>query len=230
MSADREAARERIFAKLKRALQDGPPADSRRAGIAQRLAEPPRHPLPGRIDTDSEGLRRLFRDFLEGQAATVVEVGSSSEIPTAIANYLRANNLPQAVRTGTDSYFADLPWGSQPALRRDAGAALPDDETGVSHAIAGIAETGTLALVSGPDNPVTLNFVPETHIVVVEGKDLVRTYEDVWSKVRARFGKGVMPRTVNFVSGPSRTADIAGTLVTGAHGPRRLCVLLVSGP
>jgi len=81
----------------------------------------------------------------------------------------------------------------------------------------------------GPDNPVTLNYVPETHVVVVEDKDLVGSYEQVWPKVRTQFGKGQMPRTVNLISGPSRTGDIGGKLVMGAHGPRRMCVVLVRG-
>jgi L-lactate dehydrogenase complex protein LldG len=99
----------------------------------------------------------------------------------------------------------------------------------LSHAAAAVAETGTLVLASGADNPVTITFLPETSIVVVGEEDLVGGYEGAWEKIRARFGKRAMPRTVNFVSGPSRTADIGGQLVMGAHGPRRLCVVLVRG-
>ena len=88
---------------------------------------------------------------------------------------------------------------------------------------------GPLVMASGADNPVTLNFLPETHVVVVEDKALVGGYEGAWEKIRSRFGRRVMPRTVNFISGPSRTADIGGQLVMGAHGPRRLCVILVRG-
>jgi L-lactate dehydrogenase complex protein LldG len=112
-------------------------------------------------------------------------------------------------------------------LTRDAGAADPGDEASLSHAAAGVAETGTLVLASGPDNPVTLSFLPETHIVVVEAKDIVGGYEDAWAIVRERFGEGQMPRTVNMISGPSRTGDIGGRLVLGAHGPRRQCVIVV---
>ena len=89
-------------------------------------------------------------------------------------------------------------------------------------------QDGTLVLASGADNPVN-SYLPETHIVVVEDKDLVGGYEGAWDKIRARFGRRAMPRTVNLVSGPSRTADIGGQLVMGAHGPRRLCVILVQG-
>ncbi len=69
--------------------------------------------------------------------------------------------------------------------------------------------------------------MPETSIVVVEESDLVATYEDAWQCIRARFGDRAMPRTVNLISGPSRTGDIGGQIVMGAHGPRRMCVILV---
>ncbi len=229
MSADNQAARARVFAKLRTVLKDGPSAAERRAHIEQRLASPPKHPRPERISKSHDDLRALFKSHLVGQSATFVEVPSAANVPAAIAQYLRGNNLPQRLRSGGDTYLAALPWSAEPTLQRDAGAAAADDETGLSHAIAGVAETGTLALVSGADNPVTLNYVPETHIVVVEDIDLVGGYEDVWPKVRMRFGSGQMPRTVNFVSGPSRTGDIGGRLVMGAHGPRRLCVILVRG-
>jgi L-lactate dehydrogenase complex protein LldG len=97
----------------------------------------------------------------------------------------------------------------------------------VSHAFAGVAETGTLVLTSGRDNPTTLNFLPDNHIVVVEAKDVVGDYETVWQRLRERFGTGNLPRTVNMITGPSRSADIEQTLILGAHGPRRLHVIIV---
>jgi len=83
--------------------------------------------------------------------------------------------------------------------------------------------------VSGPENPSTLNFLPDNHIVVVNARDLQGDYESAWAKVRMAFGKGEMPRTVNFITGPSRSGDIEQTLLLGAHGPRRLHVVLVGG-
>ena len=47
------------------------------------------------------------------------------------------------------------------------------------------------------------------------------------SRLRARYGEGAMPRTVNTVTGPSRTGDIEQQLELGAHGPRRMHILLV---
>jgi L-lactate dehydrogenase complex protein LldG len=202
---------------------------ARRAAVAERLGEPPSHPVPERAKGSPEDRRRMLRTFLEGQSATVIEVENAAQVPAAIGSYLRSTNLPQRVRVGEDAYLDTLPWRSEPALERQKGRAGGDDMVGLGHAAAAVAETGTLVMASGADNPVTLNYLPETSIVVVEEADLVGSYEDAWTKVRARYGKGAMPRTVNFVSGPSRTADIGGQLVMGAHGPRRLCVILVRG-
>ncbi len=226
MSTSRAA----IFAKIKTGLAEDTRSETeRRRVVEQRLAAPPAHDLPARVQKSHEDLRAQFKGYLEGQSATVLEVAFAADIPEAITGYLRANNLPSRVRVGTDPYLADLPWSKVPALERDSGHARPADETSVSHASAGISETGTLMLTSGADNPVTLNFVPETHIIVVEDKDLVGPYEAGLAKVRAKFGKGQMPRTVNLISGPSRTGDIGGKIVMGAHGPRRMCVIIVRG-
>jgi L-lactate dehydrogenase complex protein LldG len=74
---------------------------------------------------------------------------------------------------------------------------------------------------------VTLNFLPENQIVVIRARDIAGPYEDAFDRVRQLYGKGTMPRTVNMISGPSRTGDIGGRLVMGAHGPRQLCVIIV---
>jgi len=97
----------------------------------------------------------------------------------------------------------------------------------VSHAFGGVAETGTLVLTSGQDNPTSLNFLPDNHIVVIEAKDIAGDYESIWPRLREKFGDGLMPRAVNLITGPSRSADIEQTLILGAHGPRRLHVILV---
>lgn len=218
-----------VLSGIRSALGGSSGEAKRRADAAERLGQPVPPLVPERAKRARDELRRDFRAFLEGQSATVIEVATGAEVPAVIGGYLRGANLPLKVRTGGDAYLGGLPWQSEPALERLQGPAVASDEVGLSHAAAAVAETGTLVLASGSDNPVTLDFLPETHIVVVEDKDLVGGYEGAWATIRARYGRRGMPRTVNFVSGPSRTADIGGQLVMGAHGPRRLCVILVRG-
>jgi L-lactate dehydrogenase complex protein LldG len=224
-------SRDAILSKIRAGLGAKVSEAERRQIVNDRLAARARHLIPARVKEKSpHQLLALFRGFLERESATVLEVDSRQQIPSAIANYLRSNNLPARIRVGGDTMLTQLPWGSEPHLEMLLGRAQPNDGVGLSRAAAAVAETGTLVMASGPDNPVTLNFLPETHIVVVEQANLVPAYEDAWDLIRARFGPNAMPRTVNFISGPSRTADVGGKLVMGAHGPRRLCVIVVKEP
>jgi L-lactate dehydrogenase complex protein LldG len=119
-----------------------------------------------------------------------------------------------------------MPW-AETALDMAKGPSQGGDLNAVSHAFGGVAETGTLVMVSGSDNPSTLNFLPDNHFIVVAAKDIASDYESVWNRVRFAFGKGAMPRTVNWITGPSRSGDIEQTMLLGAHGPRRLHVVVV---
>jgi L-lactate dehydrogenase complex protein LldG len=148
-------------------------------------------------------------------------------VPGAVADFLRGHNLPAALRIGDDPRLAAMPWGDT-SLEISRGASDGGDLNAVSHAFGGVAETGTLIMVSGPENPSTLNFLPDNHIVVLSAKDIGGDYETIWDKVRSTYGKGEMPRTVNMITGPSRSADIEQTLLLGAHGPRRLHIVIVN--
>ncbi|MFM9938418.1 MAG: lactate utilization protein C [Hyphomicrobiaceae bacterium] len=214
--------------KIRTGISDGGTVAVRRPAVEARLKAQPPHLIPERAKRDTAGAKAQLTEFLKGQTATVLDLKSSAEVPSAIAAYLRNINLPLRLRTGDDPRLAALPWSKEPALSLDRGQAQPGDHVSLTHAVAAVAETGTLVLQSGADNPVTLNFLPENHIVVVRAKDIVGAYEAAFDAVRQRLGKGTMPRTLNLISGPSRTADIGGRLVVGAHGPRRLCVVIVN--
>jgi L-lactate dehydrogenase complex protein LldG len=220
--------RDIIFRKIRAGLDSTANDAKRRATVDARIAAEFRHPTPERVagKTHEQHLT-LMRGYLEGQGATVLDAATRDEIPGLVAKYLRDTNLPARLRLGDDALLSDLPWSTEPGLTLNKGKAEPTDDVGLSHATACVAETGTLVLASGADNPVTINFLPENHIVVVESRDVVGPYEDAWQKIRARFGQRTMPRTVNMISGPSRTGDIGGRIVMGAHGPRRMCVIVI---
>ena len=221
-------SREAILAKVRAAL-GARQGDGRAGVVADRLSARPRSAIPARAIGPRDALLAQFKDFLRGQPADVVEAASLDDVPAAIAGALRAANLPPRLRMGADPVLAALPWSRAAGLERLGGPAAPDDEVGLSRALAGVAETGTLVIASGADNPVTLAFLPPVHVVVIAQEDIVGAYEDAFDRVRAAFGAGQMPRTLNLVSGPSRTADIGGRIVIGAHGPRRLMVV-IAGP
>ena len=128
---------------------------------------------------------------------------------------------------GADAQLAALPWDMTPEVERVFGPANGEDRAALSRALVAAAETGTLVLVSGADNPTTLSFLPETHFILIRASDVVGSYEEAFDRLRAIYGEGSLPRTVNLISGPSRTADIEQTIVRGAHGPKRLHVVIL---
>lgn len=199
----------------------------RRAIVMSRLENTPRGVIPERGNLPPSDRLALFRTMAERVSASLDQVADGAAVPDAVADYLRAHNLPMAFRMGEDARLTALPWEMVPQLDIARGPSDGDDAVCVSHAFAGVAETGTLVLISGADNPTTLNFLPEAHIVVVNAKDIVGDYESVWDRLRAITGKGKMPRTVNLITGPSRSADIEQALLLGAHGPRQLHIIVV---
>jgi L-lactate dehydrogenase complex protein LldG len=149
------------------------------------------------------------------------------DIPQIVADYLRKNTLPAQFRSGEDDLLGSIPWDKEPALTRHRGKGEASDAVAISVARSAAAETGTMFLTSGIENPTTLNFLPDTHIAVIRADTILGSYEDAWNALRDVYGAREMPRTVNLISGPSRTADIEQIIVMGAHGPRRLHVIII---
>jgi L-lactate dehydrogenase complex protein LldG len=219
------SARDDILATIRRSLHVTGAEAPRLAAVRERLAGAPAGVIPARGPGDAAAMRATFRSEAERAGASVAEVGDAADVPGEIARYLRDNNLPATLRMGEDARLAALPW-SATTIEVLKGASDGHDLNAVSAALGAVAETGTLALASGPDNPTTLNFLPDNHIVVVAARDIVADVESVWRSLRAAYGKGAMPRTLNLITGPSRSADIEQTLLLGAHGPRRLHIVI----
>lgn len=219
--------RETILATIRRSLGADSDDDARRRAAEQRLAAPPRGVIPARGQIPAPEQVALFREMAESVQASVEEAASPDEVPAAVAQYLRRHNLPQVVRRGEDPRLSAMPWDGQKTLEVNSGPSAGDDPVGLAHALAGVAETGTLLVPSGPGNPSTLNFLPESHIVALAREDIVGDYESAWARLREAYGRGAMPRTLNMITGPSRSADIEQTILLGAHGPKRLHIVIV---
>ena len=207
-------ARTKIFARIRAALDVDPEDQSGHIVVADRLSRHPSGTVPGRARVHGEQAISQFTASITKQGADVSRAAWPKQVMGAIGSYLGANNLPPRLRMGTDKVLAALPWREAWDIERAFGPAEPADKT-------------SLSLVSGNDNPTSLAFLPETHMVLIAASDIVGSYEEAWGRLRAGYGEGALPRTVNLISGPSRTADIEQTIVKGAHGPRRLHVLIL---
>ncbi len=213
------AARERILAEIrKRQGRGGPLSALERETLDTYLKRHPRGPLR----EPAADVVAAFRERAEAAACTTDRVASHSKVPDAVARYLDAGNLPGSGCVWPD--LAQLDWKSAKLLL-EPRAACDDDAIGVTGVFCAIAETGTLMLCSGADTPASVSLLPETHIAIVPVERIVQVMEDAWDLARAELGQ--LPRAVNFISGPSRTADIEQTIVLGAHGPFRVHLVLV---
>ncbi len=207
------AARKRILGKIHDAL-DGDRQGEWRAELSQRMQQPPALIRP-RISDD---LLMHFREKLEQSSGSFEQLETSDEVAAAVFAYLKTNGLAPKIRIAPA--LQEMAWGGQ--LEVSYGNTRGEDLVSVTPAFCAVAETGSVVLLSSDKCPTSLNFLPDVHIVIVNKNQLVSHIEDVWVKLRAM---GEMPRTINFITGPSKTADVEQTLQIGAHGPRDLHII-----
>ncbi len=222
-------SKDQILGAIQRGLRRGPLPDDQAMALRARLAAHPRHLIPARSRLPRPGQVLLFIRNLEKEFGTVARVPDPGAVPGAVADYLAAQNLPPAFAMAPHPELRELPWDSRPLLSRREGKAEASDVVTVQHGYAGVAEPGTLMLPGGPDRPTTLNLLSETEIVVLRASRIVGAYEEAFDLLRAELVPpgGLLPRNLMLVTGPSRSADIESTLELGAHGPRRLHVVLI---
>jgi len=228
-------SRDKILGNLRRSLRRGASDETAAADVRERLTEHRPNTIPARATAlDHDARIDLFIGMAEEVSATVTRVAGFEQVPAAVADYLAQHNLPSDMVITPDPALAPIPWHERPTLTLRSGIATGDDLVGVTGAFAAVAETGTLMLISGPDSPTRNNFLPDNHIVVLRAEQIVPSYEEGWTRLRAlktlTEGKFTMPRTVNFITGPSRTADIELKIELGAHGPRRLHIVIIDEP
>jgi L-lactate dehydrogenase complex protein LldG len=149
-----------------------------------------------------------------------------SEAVKAVADYLHERFRNRKLVAGNDPRLAAMPWRDGGVLPR-FGAAEQGENASLSYAKLGVAETGSIVTFTGRNNPAANNLLVEDHIVLLDVADLVANLDDAWKVINVDLLEAGRPRGINFISGPSSTADIEAQLVKGAHGPRAWHVILV---
>ncbi len=211
-------ARASILRQLRRSLgRDKLPLEQLQSAT-QRLNNARRHTLP--MILDKPAVRFIHK--LQHAGATVEQLSSINAVPAAITKYIEVHNAGSGIVIAP--VLSNLSWPD--GLELEFGPTHGEHNISVTPCFAAVAETGSVVLLSSRESPTSLNFLPDDHVVVVRASQIVTHMEDVWSLLQQQ---GIdMPRTVNFITGPSRTADVEQTIQLGAHGPRRLHVLLIA--
>jgi L-lactate dehydrogenase complex protein LldG len=209
-------ARESILSRLEQSLGKGAQDET---CLTERLRAAAGGPKPA----VSGDLLEHFTTRACALGSEVVRCARHDDVPNAVAAYLAHHHLPRTAVCWPE--VASWPWHLA-GISIHNRAAAADDLVGITGVFCAVAETGTLVTLSGPATPPSVSLLPETHIAIVDASQLVAHYEDAWMRLRQA---GRPPRAVNFISGPSRTADIEQTITLGAHGPYRVLIVLVTG-
>ena len=211
--------RRQIIDNIRTSLGRGALPDGVVTQLRARISEPEQGIRP-HFDQD---LAERFGEKLQSVAGTLTRVASLDDVPGSIQQYLDRYHLSKNIVMSTHAVLGEIKWPED--WKIEQRTARGEDTVSITGAYAGVAETGTVAILSGTESPSTLNFLPDDHIVVIRMDQIVSHFEDLWWLLRKQ---GVdMPRTVNLITGPSRTADVEQTIQLGAHGPRRFHVVLV---
>jgi L-lactate dehydrogenase complex protein LldG len=191
-------------------------------GLPERMAYP---------SLDAGALRfRLLEEFALLGVEAYVEA-SEADVRARVSALIAGKSVL--------SWDADkLPYGTGACLEEtdrkvyygsDSKADQGEAEIGLTGCENAIAETGTLAMTSGPGRPRSASLMPIAHVVVIRAADILLGMGEYFRKAsEAKSRSGSLMPYVVFITGPSRTADIELSLTLGVHGPGTL--IAVIGP
>jgi L-lactate dehydrogenase complex protein LldG len=161
----------------------------------------------------TQSLITQFTAELTALGGKVYQV-TEKDLPGRLTEFLKSKNIDRVlVDESGAQYGIDISTIREPD---------PTVRAGVTGALCGIAESGSLVLLSGAGQTLTASLLPEIHVAVLRTSGLVPTLAEALRRPEVRTAlAGVI------VTGPSRTADIEMTLTIGVHGPGELHVFLI---
>lgn len=231
-------SREKILARVREALQlSAPPRhlghDHTPTTASSPVGQPGDHSeqwLPP-VTEDREGQIELFArlsanlqtEFVRLPDVTAARTWMAERQTTEGWNRLASHRHP----------LMDRLWASAPPaglLLTDGGydkMELEQCDAGITACEALVVQTGTIVVTPQSSGGRVLSVLPPHHIVVATENQICRDLKVALQRVRLQH-HDQLPRYISFITGPSRTGDIERILVLGAHGPRKLTVLLLS--
>lgn len=198
--------------------------------VRRGLGAPPLPPSQRDVDVDLVRLHARDGDLLGSFVAGAVRLGmqvhrtTRAGLPERFSALATELGARRATVSPCEGELADLvrarlevvEWRGARGLDAHFGV-----DVGVTDAHAALAETGSLVLACDAHRSRGTFLVPPVHVCVLEASQIVADLVDLWVPGPRRF-----PTSLTIVSGPSKTADIEGILITGVHGPRAVHVLL----
>lgn len=186
-----------------------------------------------------------FREEFERVGGVFHRVRTLADVPDVVARLARERQATRLVTWHPTALGADLgealtarglattamPPGALDATSRERlRAVIAEADLGLTGVDLAIAETGSLVLLSGAGRPRSTSLLPACHVAVFDRSVLVESLTQAGVFLEAWNGDGQpgwRGGAINFITGPSRTADIELTLTRGVHGPKEVHAVFV---
>jgi len=195
--------------------------------IRNALIEPTPQPYPDAsenfIETSEEALDIRFAESFTELQGNFIYNQDTAEMVT--------NLKKLTAEKGWNHLFCWEPKFQEIFIKHDfrnvrIGKDIEMADAGITACEALIARTGSVVLSSNLASGRSLSIFPPVHIIIAYATQIREDVADGIKLVKTKYGDN-MPSMINFMSGPSRTADIEKTLVLGAHGPKEVYIFLI---
>ena len=161
---------------------------------------------------------RIKGDELVRKIHALLKEHEAKKVVVAVGTVPQALPLKESLRR---KEITVIDWAAEPGLEAQYSA-----DASITDVAAAFAESGTIVCCSDPGHSRGLTLIPPVHIAIVRRSDILPDMIDFWARY-----KGIspidMPASMAFITGPSKTADIEGILVTGVHGPGVVHIVVI---
>jgi L-lactate dehydrogenase complex protein LldG len=223
-------SREKILRRIREALSVPATARHLAHGGDHAADHPPQDWLPN-VPESPDALVALFEKNSQDLKTDVRRCVDAAAVASELATLAREEGWKSVASHRFALGEAAVRSLGLPVLLTDAPydkAALERCDVGISGCDGLVAQTGGIVVTSASAGGRALSVLPPHHVVIATRTQLVGDLSDAFAQVREAYGN--IPSFLSFITGPSRTGDIERILVLGAHGPKKLTVLLLETP
>lgn len=172
------------------------------------------------VKTTSDSLSDTLKQVIKDESAKTVITSNDTRYEEYGIHSILHEELPSE---GCDVHR----WN--PQLSRDENIAIAEKaDIGITFSEITLAESGTVVLFSNAGTGRTVSLLPTTYVAIIPKSTIVPRMTQATDEIHKRVERGeVTPSCINFISGPSNSADIEMNLVVGVHGPVRATYIIV---
>ncbi len=229
-------------------LSEPPSAIGASSDLAQRAAR-----VNELVSRSADNLLDIVARSAEAsgwKVARVPDTGAAGDYILEVAREIEARSVVHSLhpavrealsadpfaRTGIESVAVTLDTSTDAASanaddienrRAELRAIMAASELGITGVDYAIAETGTCVILSRAGASRLVSLLPPVHIALVERGQVLPSLDELFTLRRSSFTSGELGSYMNLITGPSRSADIEYTLITGVHGPGEVHMVLI---